>query len=70
MMRADGVWEAFLEAVERQLPPREFAVAAVAYQELSSQLQTLHLPWQAALHGLAPAQAAPREGPAASPSVP
>ncbi|KAK9830640.1 hypothetical protein WJX81_008343 [Elliptochloris bilobata] len=49
MMRADGVWEAFLEASERSLAPEHFAVAAIAYQETSLALQSMHLPWQAAL---------------------
>lgn len=54
LMRADGVWEAFLDAAERQLPPADFVVAAIAYYEISHQLRTLHLPWQAAQRGAVP----------------
>ena len=54
LMRADGVWEAFLDAAERQLPPADFVVAAIAYHEISQQLRTLHLPWQAAQRGAVP----------------
>lgn len=54
LMRADGVWEAFLDAAERQLPPADFVVAAIAYHEISHQLRALHLPWQAAQRGAVP----------------
>jgi hypothetical protein len=55
LMRADGVWEAFLDAAERQLPPRDFAVAAVQYEAVGARLAALCVPWQTALGAPAPA---------------
>ncbi|KAK9809192.1 hypothetical protein WJX72_011118 [[Myrmecia] bisecta] len=45
LLRADGLWEQFLEETERQLTLRQYAVAVISMAEMTAHLQNLHLPW-------------------------
>lgn len=45
LVRADQVWERFLEETEKYLSLQQYAVAVIAMMEMSAQLRNLHVPW-------------------------
>jgi hypothetical protein len=54
LVRADQVWERFLEETEKCLSLQQYAVAVIAMMEMSAQLRNLHLPWLRSRGGVVP----------------